>query len=140
MAGAKSLSPSLLPWERTSATADRVALPQVVFTDPQVASVGLTRTAAKKAGRLVREVTAPLKTLGATLRADGYQDGWAQWILDDQGRVLGATFVGADAADLLHASTVAVVGGLTVERLAHAIACFPTMSEVYLNLIQAAIW
>lgn len=41
-------------------------------------------------------------------------------------------------ADLLHASTVAIVGGLTVDRLAHAVPSFPTMSEVYLNLLEAA--
>jgi len=126
------------PWSAVSATADLEALPQVVFTTPQVASVGLTRTAAKKAGRSVREVTAPVATLGARLRADGYKDGWAQWIIDaDTEKVLGATFAGDGVADLLHASTVAIVGGLTIGQLAHAVPPFPTMSEVYLNLLEA---
>jgi pyruvate/2-oxoglutarate dehydrogenase complex dihydrolipoamide dehydrogenase (E3) component len=126
------------PWSTVSATADIAALPQVVFTTPQVASVGLTRKAAKKAGRSVREVTAPVATLGARLRADGYKDGWAQWIIDaETEKVLGATFAGDGVADLLHASTVAVVGGLTVRQLAHAVPPFPTMSEVYLNLLEA---
>ena len=129
------------PWSPTAATADALALPQVVFTDPHVASVGLTRTAAARQGRKVREVTAPAITLGARLHVDGYQDGWAQWIVGaEDGRLLGATIVGRDVAELLHASTVAIVGEMTVERLASAIPCFPTMSEVYWNLVQAAVW
>jgi dihydrolipoamide dehydrogenase len=73
------------------------------------------------------------------LHADGYPAGWAQWIVDaNSGVLLGATIVGKDAADLLHASTVAIVGGLKIEQLVHTIPPFPTMSEVYLNLIDAA--
>jgi len=122
-----------------SATADRVAVPQVIFTSPTVVSVGLTRSAAQHEGRAVREITAAAATLGARLHADGYEDGWAQWILDlDSGVLLGATIVGQDATDLLHASTVAIVGGMKIEQLVHAIPAFPTMSEVYLNLIDAA--
>jgi pyruvate/2-oxoglutarate dehydrogenase complex dihydrolipoamide dehydrogenase (E3) component len=122
-----------------SATADKVAVPQVIFTSPTVASVGLTRTSSQREGRKIREVTAPAATLGARLHADGYSDGWAQWILDAETEVLlGATIVGQDAADLIHASTVAIVGGMNIQQLVHAIPCFPTMSEVYLNLIDAA--
>lgn len=122
-----------------SASADNTAIPQVVFTDPQIASVGLTRKAAKNAGRAIRTVTAPVQTLGAMLYAEGYEAGWAQWVLDEEtGVLLGATFVGTGAADLLHASTVAIVGGLRIEQLIHAIPSFPTMSEVYLNLVDAA--
>ncbi|KAE9382102.1 putative oxidoreductase [Stipitochalara longipes BDJ] len=122
-----------------SATADLVAVPQVIFTSPTVTQVGLTRSAAQREGRAVREITAAAATLGAKLHADGYEDGWAQWIVgSDSGVLLGATIVGQDAADLLHASTVAIVGGLKIEQLVHAIPSFPTMSEVYLNLIDAA--
>jgi dihydrolipoamide dehydrogenase len=104
-----------------------------------VASVGLTRTTAKAAGIAFREIVAPVKTIGAQLHVDQYQEGWAQWIVEDaSNKLLGATFVGRDAADLLHASTVAIVGGLTLEQLAHAVPSFPTMSEVYLNLLDAA--
>ncbi|KAI1173613.1 FAD-dependent pyridine nucleotide-disulfide oxidoreductase [Nemania sp. FL0916] len=126
-------------FDSVSASADHTAVPQVVFTDPQIASVGLTRKAAEKAGKGVKIVTAPAATLGAKLHADGYEDGWAQWVIDDStGVLLGATFVGTAVADLLHASTVAVVGGLKLELLVHAIPSFPTMSEVYLNLLDAA--
>ena len=126
-------------WNPTSATADRLALPQVVFSNPEVASVGLTRTAAKAAEKSVRIVTAPVITLGAMLRTEGFEKGWAQWVIEEGSeKLLGATFVGQSVADLLHASTVAIVGGMTVEQMSHAIPSFPTMSEVYLNLIEAA--
>ncbi|KUJ21388.1 dihydrolipoamide dehydrogenase [Mollisia scopiformis] len=130
---------STTEWSRVTATADRLATPAVIFTDPAVASVGLTRKAAQKAGIKFKEINAPVATLGAMLHAEGYAAGWAQWIVDQQSnKLLGATFVGKEVADLLHASTVAVVGGMTLEQLSHAIPSFPTTSEVYLDLLDAA--
>lgn len=76
--------------------------------------------------------------MAARLRADGYEDGWVQWIVDaETNKLLEATFVGDNVAELLHASTVAILDGLTVQQLAHAVPPFPTMSEVYLNLQEA---
>lgn len=132
---------SSTPWSKVTATNDILAQPQVIFTSPTVASVGLTRSRAEATGLAdkIRVVTAPVATLGAKLHQEGYKDGWAQWIIDTEStKLLGATFVGDGVADLLHASTVAVVGGLTLDRLAHAVPSFPTMSEVYLNLLEAA--
>ncbi|KAI7257984.1 hypothetical protein KC343_g8917 [Hortaea werneckii] len=127
-----------IAWPLGKAHADNVATPQVIFTNPSVGSVGLTRKAAEKKGIEIREVVSPSLTFGGMVRADGQEPGWAQWILDKEDRILGATFVGTEAEDLLHANTVAVVGGMTVQQMAHAIPCFPTMSEVYLNLCDAA--
>jgi len=125
-------------WDKFSATADRYAVPQVVFTDPIVASVGFTLAAAKEAGHPVREVSAPLTTVGSLLHGDE-QSGWAQWVVDvPSNKLLGATFVGRDVEDLIHASTVAIVAGITLDRLVHAVPSFPTMTEVYLNLAEAA--
>ena len=121
-----------------SATALHAAYtPQVTFTDPQVASVGLTLAQALKQGNKAKEVAVKMVGPGTFLHAEGY-DGWAQWVLDEESRqLLGATFVGRDTADLLHASTVAVVGGVTIERLFHAVPSFPTTSEVYVSLLDA---
>jgi pyruvate/2-oxoglutarate dehydrogenase complex dihydrolipoamide dehydrogenase (E3) component len=124
-------------WSKYTAFADRTAISQVVFTDPNVACVGLTLAQAKKAGKSVREVATVFKAAGASLHEDGY-NGWAQWVVDTQtNQLVGATFVGRDAADLLHASTVAVVGGVPLDGLWHAIPGFPTLSEVYLDLMEA---
>lgn len=127
------------PFDRFSASADHTAVPQVIFSDPGVASVGLTSKGADRRGLAVRVVEAPMVTLGAMLHAEGYAEGWAQWVLEkDSGVLLGATFVGSEVSELLHASTVAIVAGMRIDQLAHTIPSFPTMSEVYLNLIDAA--
>lgn len=139
VARANSVPVQLADWDSTSATADHYAIPQVIFTSPEVASVGFTRRAAKAAGKSFQEYTAPVWTVGASIWKEGYEQGWAQWIVDKHtGVLIGATIVGEGATELIHPSTVAIVAGMTLGRLAHAIPCFPTMSEVYLNLMQAA--
>ena len=131
--------PAHTPWGAVSATADRVAIPQVIFTQPAVASVGLTRTTAEKQNKSVRIIETAAVTVGALLHGDTFGQGWAQWVVDNRSnKLLGMTVVGKDVTELIHAATVAVVGGLSLEQLAHAIPCFPTMSEVYLNLADAA--
>lgn len=70
------------------------------------------------------------------LHADGYQ-GWAQWVVDDAGTLVGATFVGQDAVDLVQASTMALVGRMTVDQIWHVTPLFPTISEVYTDLSEA---
>ncbi|KFX96461.1 hypothetical protein V490_03345 [Pseudogymnoascus sp. VKM F-3557] len=139
LARVKGSSTKATAWNNISATADILALPQVIFTSPTVASVGLTKKGAEAAGRSVRVITTTSATIASRVHADGYEDGWAQWVIDEKSQVLlGATFVDSNAAELLHASTVAVVGGLTLETLQHAVPSFPTLSEVYLNLLEAA--
>jgi len=124
-------------WGRHVATADDAAVPQVVFTDPEVAAVGLTSAQAAERGLPTRLVTYELGGVaGASLQADGYA-GRAALLVDVDRRVLvGATFVGQDVAELLHAATIAVVGEVPLDRLAHAVPSYPTMSEVWLRLLE----
>ena len=124
-------------WGRHVATADTAAVPQVVFTDPEVAAVGLTEEQARATGAPVRCVEYELGNVsGAALHAKGYR-GRAKLVVDSaRGVVLGATFVGQDAAELVHAATVAVVGEVPLDRLWHAVPSFPTMSEVWLRLLE----
>ncbi|GAB2458839.1 dihydrolipoyl dehydrogenase family protein [Xylanimonas ulmi] len=126
------------PWSRYAATADDVAAPQVVFTRPQVASVGLTEREAERRGLPVRAVTYELGELaGASVTGPGYA-GTARLVVDAERRVVvGATFVGPDAGDLLHAATIAVVGQVPLDRLWHAVPAYPTLSEVWLRLLEA---
>jgi dihydrolipoamide dehydrogenase len=127
-----------VPWGSCNATADHAAVPQVVFTDPEVAAVGLSEQDARAAGLSVRAVDYPLGDVaGAALYADGYT-GHARLVVDERRHVLvGATFVGQQAGELLHAATVAVVGEVPLERLWHAVPSYPTMSEVWLRLLEA---
>ena len=126
------------PWSRHAATADHLAVPAVVFTDPEVASVGHTESSAKQAGMKVRSVDYELGSVaGASLFADGYE-GRARVVVDTTREVIvGATFVGAGVAELLHSATVAVVGEVPLSRLWHAVPSYPTISEVWLRLLEA---
>ncbi|MFE9566058.1 dihydrolipoyl dehydrogenase family protein [Streptomyces sp. NPDC006487] len=124
-------------WGAHAATADTQALPQAVFTDPEAASVGLTLAEAERAGHRVRAVDYDLGTVsGAGLYADGYR-GRARMVVDlDREVLLGVTFVGPGAAELLHAATIAVAGEVPIERLWHAVPAFPTISEIWLRLLE----
>jgi dihydrolipoamide dehydrogenase len=112
--------------------------PRVVFTEPQVASVGYTLAAAQEAGIDARAVDADVNdTAGASFFGHGVP-GRARLVVDENRRVLvGATFTGADVADFLHAATIAIVGDVPVDRLWHAVPCFPTRSEVWLKLLES---
>lgn len=125
------------PWSRYTATADHHAVPQVVFTDPEVAQVGLTAAQAREEGLDVKVVDYDLGNVaGASLVADGYA-GKARMVVDEQRTVIvGVTFVGQDVAELLHAATVAIVGEVPLERLWHAVPSYPTVSEVWLRLLE----
>lgn len=125
------------PWGTHVATADREAVPQVTFSDPEVASVGLTSTAAAKAGYETRVVDYDLGWVaGASLQADGYA-GKARMVVDEKRKVLlGVTFVGQDVSELLQAATIAIVGEVPIDRLWHAVPAYPTMNEVWLRLLE----
>jgi dihydrolipoamide dehydrogenase len=119
------------------ATSDHAAVPQVVFTDPQACSVGLTEAEARGKGIDVRVVSYALEHVaGGSLQGEGYA-GRAALVIDAARRVIvGATFVGPEVADLLHSATVAVVGEVTLDRLWHAVPSYPTVSEVWLRLLE----
>ena len=126
------------PWSRWAATADHTAVPQVVFTDPEVGGVGLTEAQARQAGLRVRAVEYDMSHIsGAHILADGYQ-GYAKMIVDeDRGVIVGATLVGQDVGELIHAFTIAVVGEVPLDRLWHAVPSFPTLSEIWLRLLES---
>jgi dihydrolipoamide dehydrogenase len=124
-------------WSPFVATADTHATPSVVFTEPQVASVGRTAAEAEDEGLPHRVVQIPLKVAGASLFADGYE-GTAIAVVDTDREVLvGVTFVGPGVAELLQAATIAVVGEVPIGRLWHAVPAFPTMNEIWLRLLEA---
>ncbi|NAZ78001.1 FAD-dependent oxidoreductase [Kineococcus sp. T13] len=126
------------PWGRHAVSADERAVPQVVFTEPEIASVGLTAAAAQAAGLSVRVVDHDLGAVaGAAVHADGYR-GRARMVVDERRRVVvGFTLAGPDVAELLHAATIAIVGEVPIDRLRHAVPSFPTISEVWLRLLEA---
>jgi pyruvate/2-oxoglutarate dehydrogenase complex dihydrolipoamide dehydrogenase (E3) component len=136
-ARAKGADADDAPWGRHVASADHSAVPQVTFTDPEVASVGLTAEAAEKAGHRIRVLDYDLSWLaGATVQADDYA-GTARAIVDEDRKVLiGMTLVGPEVGELLHAATIAIVGEVPLDRLWHAVPAYPTLSEVWLRLLE----
>jgi pyruvate/2-oxoglutarate dehydrogenase complex dihydrolipoamide dehydrogenase (E3) component len=117
------------------ATSDHMTIPQVVFTDPQIASVGLIEESARSLKINIRTVDSDIGTLpGAQLHTDGY-DGQAKIVVDEDRHVIvGTTFIGPQVGDLLNAATIAIVGQVPLERLWHAIPSFPTVNEVWTSL------
>jgi dihydrolipoamide dehydrogenase len=118
--------------------ASELVVPRVTFTDPQVCAVGRTAAEARAAGLRVAVVSTPTGEVpGAYVQGDGIR-GTSQLVIDDQRRiVVGATFTGPGLAELLHSATVAICGGVTVDQLRHAVPSFPTVSEVWLHLLEA---
>ncbi|MFD5268248.1 dihydrolipoyl dehydrogenase family protein [Streptomyces sp. NPDC058335] len=126
------------PWGAHAATADHAAVPQVVFTDPEAAAVGLSLAEAEQAGHRVRAVDVDLSSVaGAGLYGEGYK-GRARMVVDLEDEILrGVTFVGPGVGELIHSATVAVVGQVPIARLWHAVPSYPTISEVWLRLLEA---
>ncbi|MET8642109.1 dihydrolipoyl dehydrogenase family protein [Streptomyces sp. NPDC004096] len=126
------------PWGDHATTADQHAVPQVFFTDPEAAAVGVTAEQAAAAGHRIKIIDLDFNAAqGANLYADGYR-GHARMVVDaDREILLGVTFVGPGVSELLHSATVAVAGEIPLKRLRHAVACFPTVSEIWLFLLAA---
>jgi len=124
-------------WGTHVATADHAAVPQVTFSEPEVASAGLTSDAARRAGYDIRVVDYNLGWVaGASLQADGYA-GRARMVVDEKRKVvIGVTFVGQDVSELIHGATVAIVGAVPIDRLWHAVPAYPTMNEIWLRLLE----
>jgi pyruvate/2-oxoglutarate dehydrogenase complex dihydrolipoamide dehydrogenase (E3) component len=119
--------------DRSSVT----CVPQVVFTVPEVAAVGLTSQQAEAAGRAVRVVDYEIGDVaGASLFADDYT-GHAQLVVDeDRKTIVGMTLAGPGVGEMIHAATIAVAGEVPLDRLWHAVPSYPTMSEVWLRLLE----
>ena len=117
--------------------ASAVAVPRVTFTDPQICAVGLTEAQARERGLPVRAVTYDVGAVaGAYVLGRGIS-GTAKLVVDEDRRVIvGATFTGPGLQELLHSATVAIVGEVPLDTLWHAVPSFPTVSEVWLRLLE----
>jgi dihydrolipoamide dehydrogenase len=125
------------PWSKYSSTADTWAVPQVIFTNPEVAAVGLTEAEANARGMNVRAVDYEIgRVVGAELYADAYA-GRARIVVDQSHNVIvGMTLVGPAVGELIHAATIAIVGAVPISRLWHAVPAYPTISEIWLRLLE----
>ena len=112
--------------------------PRVIFTDPQVGAVGWTFAGAREQGLNVRAVDVETSGNAGGSYVGRGAPGTSRLVVDEDARVVvGATITGAEIAEALHAATIAVVGEVPLERLWHAVPCFPTRSELWLRLLEA---
>ena len=120
------------------AIAEEIGSPRITFTDPQVAATGKTLAQASEAGIDARAVDVPTDgTAGASFQGKG-TGGTSRIVVNEASKtIVGATFTGFETADLLHAATIAIVGEVPLERLRHAVAAYPTRSEIWLKLLEA---
>jgi dihydrolipoamide dehydrogenase len=131
-ARARGAEPTVTDWSSTR------CVPQVVFTVPEVAAAGLSAPEAERAGMRVRAVDYEIGNVaGAGLYADDYA-GHAQMVIDEDRRVIvGMTLAGPGVGEMIHAATIAIAGEVPLERLWHAVPSYPTISEVWLRLLEA---
>jgi dihydrolipoamide dehydrogenase len=127
------------PWGSHAVTADYQAVPQMFFCDPPAGAVGLTADQAERAGHRIRvvDVDSGDKVIGASLYADDYIGRARMVVNEDTGCLLGVTLVGPGVEELIHSATIAVAGQVPLARLWHAVPCFPSISEVWLRLLEA---
>jgi dihydrolipoamide dehydrogenase len=122
---------------QAEAIAEGLGAPRVTFTDPQVAAAGKTLAQAEEASISAKAVDVPTDgTAGASFQ--GKDTGGTSRLVVDQDKqtIVGASFVGFETADLLHAATIAIVGEVPLSQLRHAVAAYPTRSEIWLKLLE----
>jgi dihydrolipoamide dehydrogenase len=112
---------------------DYRAVPSVVYTHPEIATVGLSLEAAKEQGFQAEVGSFPFQALGRS-QASFQTEGFAQIIIDKRtGQILGAQVVGHEASTLIGEMTIAIANELTIECIAETIHAHPTVSEAWLE-------
>jgi pyruvate/2-oxoglutarate dehydrogenase complex dihydrolipoamide dehydrogenase (E3) component len=124
--------------ENAAALGDGPGAPRVIFTDPQIAAVGDTLAGALETGIAAEAIDLPTSgTAGASFYGRGARS-TTRFVVDtDRAVLIGATFVGPEVAELLHAATIAIVAQVPLGVLAHAVPSFPTRSELWLKFLEA---
>jgi pyruvate/2-oxoglutarate dehydrogenase complex dihydrolipoamide dehydrogenase (E3) component len=117
--------------------AEALGSPHVTFTDPQVSAVGKTLAQTEEEGIRARAVEVPTDgSPGASFQGKG-TGGTSRIVVDeDKGTIVGATFTGFETADFLQAATIAIVAEVPLSRLRHALAPYPSRSEIWLKLLE----
>jgi dihydrolipoamide dehydrogenase len=123
---------------QAEAVAEELGSPRVTFTDPQVAAAGKTLDQARESGIDARAIDVPTDaTAGASFQGKG-TGGTSRIVVDTTREIIvGATFTGFETADFLQAATIAIVGEIPLPKLRHAVAAYPTRSEIWLKLLEA---
>ena len=118
---------------------DFYAMPAVIFTDPEIASVGLTDKEAQDKGFKTKVGKFPFAALGKAL-ASGESDGFVKIIMDEENEnILGIHIVGHDASSLISEGALAIEMGATAEDIALTIHPHPTLPEGLMEAAEAVL-
>ena len=118
---------------------DWVTIPGIVFTDPEIATVGITEAQAKEQGLSAKTGKFPFSVLGRAMSI-GETEGFVKVVTDTQsGRVLGIHIVGPNASDLISEGALALETVATAEDLALTIHPHPTLGESLMEAAAASI-
>jgi len=119
------------------AISEGIGVPRVTFTDPQVAAVGKTLAQAEETGIDARAIDVPTDgTAGASFQGKE-TGGTSRLVIDEKSKtIVGATFTGFETADFLQAATIAIVGEVPLKQIRHAVAAYPSRSEIWLKLLE----
>jgi dihydrolipoamide dehydrogenase len=117
---------------------DWVTIPGIIFTDPEIASVGITAEQAKAEGRTVKVGKFPFSVLGRAMSIRE-TSGFVKVISDEQGLVIGVTIAGASASDLISEAALALEMGATAEDIALTVHPHPTLGEAMMEASAAAL-
>ena len=121
------------------ASADWRAMPSAIFTDPEVATVGLDEAQATAKGLTVRVGKVPFAAIGRALAA-GETEGFVKVVMDARNeRLLGVQIVGADASDIISEMAIAIELGASVQDIALTIHPHPTLPEAIMEAAEAAL-
>lgn len=121
------------------AAKDWVTIPGIIFTDPEIATAGLTEQAAKDEGYSTKVGKFPFAALGRAMSI-GETDGFVKVVVDaSSGRVLGIHIVGPSASDLISEAALALEMVATAEDMAMTIHPHPTLGEALMEASAAAL-
>ncbi|WP_077300486.1 dihydrolipoyl dehydrogenase [Virgibacillus pantothenticus] len=118
---------------------DYLSLPAVVFSDPELATVGYTEQEAKDAGYDVKAAKFPFAANGRALSLND-SDGFMKLITrKDDGLVIGAQIAGPNASDMISELGLAIEAGMTAEDIALTIHAHPTLGEITMEAAEVAL-
>jgi dihydrolipoamide dehydrogenase len=106
------------------------AVPGVVYTNPEVASVGMTLAAAEANGRAAREVSLPMAYSGRFVAENEAGSGLCKVVVGERGEVLGVHMLGGPAGEMIWGACLAIENEMTVRRMEEVIFPHPTVSEI----------
>ncbi len=113
-------------------------IPAAIFTEPEIAAVGMTEKEARDAGIEITVGKFPFGANGRSLSM-GYVEGFTKVVAEaETGRIIGVHIIGPDASNLIGEATLAVQNGLTLEELGSTVHPHPTLSETLMEAAEAA--